>query len=229
MRKIMRRRRHCESYDIGKDIVKSFHEQFAQNQNHHQALFLQILTILLSVLAAFGYIYIRVDVYNQETKVSIQTLHLLLLLSMYLLSFAVAIISNMGLGFRRDQLLAANIRIKSNVMDLNDDDNFFFKSFNPVTKNHVLTWMPEFHIIMFWFLIIVKAILIGSVYTFPGHQICITTDNIDSKTTVVFMFVLISYVLDVVVGFYYWRKWIRYIENSPQSMKAHNNSQERTE
>src|SRR3990172_6735589 len=97
--------------ELGFEIVKSFHEQFAQNQNHHQKLFLQVLAVLLTVIVGYEYIYIRIGTKSQELNITIQTLYAFLSLSFYLLSLAIALICNMALGYRRDQLVACNIRV----------------------------------------------------------------------------------------------------------------------
>ena len=67
--------------NIGTQIVISFHEQFAQNQNHHQKLFLQVLLVLLSVLAGFGYLYVRVNAKSPDLAISVDTLYYYLALS----------------------------------------------------------------------------------------------------------------------------------------------------
>lgn len=208
---------------VGFDIVKSFHEQFAENQNHHQKLFLQVLTILLSVLIGFGYLYVRIDSLKNELNITIETLYWYLIVSMYLLSLAVAIISNMALGFRRDQLMASNIRILSNVMNSDNDDNFFFHKFNPQGKVGKFDWMPEFHIIFLWSLILIKAILVSSVIFFEGKVIRITVCNIDWKLTIMFAVVFISFALDFIVARYYWLKWKKYSDEAPDNLKKTTN------
>lgn len=36
------------------ELVKSFHQQFAENQNNHQSAFIQMLSIILTVIVGFG-------------------------------------------------------------------------------------------------------------------------------------------------------------------------------
>jgi hypothetical protein len=110
---------------IGEAIIKSFHEQFAQNQNHHQKLFLQVLAVLLTVLVGFGYLYIRADIRSAEVKITIETIYVFMLFSLCLLSLSIALVSNMALGFRRDQLVACNIRVKTGTMTVDSNDGYF--------------------------------------------------------------------------------------------------------
>jgi hypothetical protein len=37
------------------ELVKSFHQQFAENQNNHQSTFIQLLSIIITVIVGFGF------------------------------------------------------------------------------------------------------------------------------------------------------------------------------
>lgn len=202
--------------NIGDDIVKSFHEQFAQNQNHHQNLFIQILAILLSVLIGYGYLYIRVDAPDKDLKVPIDTLYVYLAIATYLLSMAIALIANMSLGFRRDQLMAANIRVKSGVMTLESNDNYFFGSFNPQKNTNVLTWMPEFHKIFFIGLFIIKFLMLWATIKYQGYELgCFILDYPRFINTAI-----LSVLLDFIVYIYFWWKWVKHADCAPQRLKS---------
>jgi len=146
-------------------------EQVAENQNHHQRLFFQIVAVLLSVLAGIGYLYIRVNSASEDLSIGPGTLGYYLGLSMMLLSTAIANICSMALGFRRDQLVAAKIQLRVCVMNPNNDNNYFPRSFNPQDKTGRLNWMPEFHKIFFISLISVKVLLSLSVAFYPGRPL----------------------------------------------------------
>ncbi len=207
---------------LGADIVKSFHEQFAQNQNHHQKLFLQILTVLLTVLVGFGYIYVRVNALSMELRVTVDTLYVFLVLAVYLLSLGIALILNMALGFRRDQMAAANIRVKTGVMGACDSKTelFFPPSFNPVKeKRGMFAWMPEFHGIFLLTLIVVKVFLICGVLLNPEFQpLAAGSDPVDWLITLAIPVVFLSFVPDVWNWLKYYGKWVRYYEERPSRL-----------
>jgi len=202
--------------NIGEDIVKSFHEQFAQNQNHHQNLFIQILAILLSVLIGYGYLYIRVDGLSEEFKVSINTLYVYQAIAACLLSIATALISNMALGFRRDQLMAANIRIMSGVMTLGNNNNYFFGSFNPQSKTGFVVWMPEFHKIFFIGLIAVKVLMLWATIQYDSNNLDKFVISYPGFINVAMLTVLIDFILYTL----FWKKWVVHTEKSPDRLKG---------
>lgn len=247
---------------LGLDIVKSFHEQFAQNQNHHQALFVQALAILVTVLVGFGYLYVRVKlpppkvslssqaVIQQptsvavassaihgtassakspmpqdsppEVNVTVETLHAFLSLSCLLLTFGIALISNMALGFRRDQAVATRIRVLSGVMPQPEDavkvlrlkgTAFFPASFNPVDKTVPFIWMPEFHQIFLVTLFLVKVFLVLSVWANPDFRKVLIEGGF--FTILMGSAVAATFAIDVGVGGWYWLKWHRDAKRAP--------------
>jgi len=208
-----------DNKSIGEDIVKSFHEQFAQNQNHHQKLFLQVLAVLLTVLVGFGYLYIRANVESKEVKITSETIYVFMSLSFYLLSLSIALISNMALGFRRDQLVACNIRVMTNTMTINTNDNYFIGDFNPVGKHKYILWMPEFHIIFFFTLLIIKVLLILSLLFSSTYSISFS-DSPNILITISVVMALLSFILDLYVSLRYWKKWRYYSNNAPSRLKV---------
>jgi succinate dehydrogenase hydrophobic anchor subunit len=197
--------------EIGKALVISFHEQFAQNQNHHQNLFLQILTLLISVLIGFGYLYVRVGVENAEINIDENTLVFFLVLSMILLSLSIALIFNMSLGFRRDQMVACNIRVKTNVMNIDDEKSYFPSKFNPLNKVTYVEWLPDFHKIFFIILLLIKILLIASSFSRMSEFNCIIIACLVAS--------LISIAVDLILGDKYRNKWEEYVANAPCSLK----------
>jgi len=199
--------------NLGLDLVRSFHEQFAQNQNHHQNLFLQVLALLISVLIGFGYIYIKVGIKAEDVTINSDTLAFFLVLSMVLLSLSIALILNMSLGYRRDQMVACVIRIKAGVMKLNKDDEetFFPSKFNPLKNKTYFEWLPEFHKIFFISLILIKAILITSSFfkMKPLNEIAIACLCI----------AVLSIIVDWFLGYIYRNKWLEYVTNPPCVLK----------
>jgi hypothetical protein len=54
--------------DLGFEVRKNFVNQFAENQNHHQSLFIQFLSVVIIAVIAYGYVYINTANYPfQET------------------------------------------------------------------------------------------------------------------------------------------------------------------
>lgn len=217
------RKRNCENdkfSSLGMDIVKSFHEQFAQNQNHHQSLFLQVLTVLLTVLVGFGYIYIRVDADSKELKITVETLYAFLTLAMYLLSLGIALILNTALGFRRDQMVACNIRMKTKVMERADEqgDNFFPPTFNPVDKTKLTNWMPGFHFIFFVTLIVVKALLVSSVVFNCRFRPSFDLSLPISLVTFALMAIFVSFCVDCYTTRHFLLKWRKTAKAGPERL-----------
>ena len=207
--------RNDDVRDIGKDLIKSFHEQFAQNQNHHQNLFIQTLAILLTVLVGYGYLYIRVNKSVEGIFVGMDTLYAFLTIALYLLTIAIALLSNMALGFRRDQLMAANIRIKSNVMTPENNDNYFFGTFNPYSKKGYLDWMPEFHSIFFISLFVMKILLMVLTLKYENNSLGIFYSE-HMSYIVIAMF---SYFLDIMILDCYRKKWEKHLDSAPERLK----------
>lgn len=206
---------------LGIDIAKSFHEQFAQNQNHHQSLFLQVLTVLLTVLVGFGYIYVRVDAGSNEVKVTVETLYAFLALAVYLLSLGVALILNMALGFRRDQMVACNIRVKTGVMDVADPvaGNFFPPSFNPINKTGRAEWMPGFHQVFYIALLIVKVLLLFSVILNSNFKPVADAHHPNWLITFAIVMTVASFALDAGISWCFRRKWIKTAKDGPERLR----------
>lgn len=223
-----------EVSDFGIDIVKSFHEQFAQNQNHHQALFIQALTVLVTVLIGFGYVYIRAKINpikpESEVNVTVDMLYWFLALACLLLSFGIALISNMALGFRRDQAVAANIRVLWGVMpqpQYPEQDrgfeglDFFPAGFNPVRKTEFFFWMPEFHQIFLATLFIVKVAIVFSLLVHPDfHKAVWPLATTKSFACLACLVVILTFSIDWVVVNWYWGKWKKTAEAAPPRLKT---------
>ena len=138
-------------------LAESFHKQFAVNQNHHQNAFIQLMTLVAPLLAGYAFIFFNST--KEPTAYPPELLYAYYPMAGLILSLSIALIAQMGLGFRRDQLVAANIRIAMKAMNMGDNDNYFPASFNPQAKGGFLSWLPNFHIIFLSFLVALKAIL----------------------------------------------------------------------
>ena len=90
-----------EKSKFAEQLALSFHEQFAQNQNHHQRMFVQVLAVLITVLVGFGYAYTGLQNGSSDggnaANMAFDMLYASLMLSMALLSTCHSIDSKHGL------------------------------------------------------------------------------------------------------------------------------------
>ena len=216
---------------FAKRLAFSFHEQFAQNQNHHQRMFVQILAVLITVLAGFGYAYSNLQNGPSDSdKMHPDLLYPSFLLSMVLFSFAIAWIASMAYGFRRDQATASRIRIIAGAMGKEGDsaDFYFPLAYNPFRKsgnprlfwipNWMSNWMPEYHKIFYFALIVVKIILVLIVINQAFFGI-----NPQDKNSFLFCVSFIVFVgsicVDCYVLIHYRKKWEEYLEENRKILK----------
>jgi hypothetical protein len=146
--------------EMRNELELSFHRQFAENQNHHQNVLFKLLTVLAGVILGYGYILHGYSPYfDNKSQYEIREVIFALIVSQIVLMIGLAAISNMGFGFRRDQLVNFKIRLKHGLIARNkEEDNIFPFSYNPMhdfvflEKDEVkvkglrlINWMPEFH------------------------------------------------------------------------------------
>ncbi|MFS4454830.1 hypothetical protein [Maribacter sp. 2304DJ31-5] len=119
--------------ELKDELIKSFHEQFAQNQNHHQKLFFQILSVIVTVTVGYSYVYtMGGEILTTDSKPSIFLLSLALIISTIVLGLSLVLLSNMAYGFRRDQFVNNRIRKRAKLIHNKDkSDDIFPKSYDP--------------------------------------------------------------------------------------------------
>lgn len=119
--------------ELKEELIKSFHEQFAQNQNHHQKLFFQILSVIVTVTVGYTYVYtMGGKIPSQELKPSIFLISLALIISTIVLGLSLVLLSNMAYGFRRDQFVNNRIRKHAKLIHNKKlSDDIFPKSYDP--------------------------------------------------------------------------------------------------
>ncbi|WP_108801902.1 hypothetical protein [Aquimarina sp. Aq107] len=119
--------------ELKEELIKSFHEQFAQNQNHHQKLFFQILSVIVTVTVGYSYAYtMGGEIPNTELKPSVFLLSLALIISTIVLGLSLVLLSNMAYGFRRDQYVNNRIRKYAKLIhNENETKDIFPKSYDP--------------------------------------------------------------------------------------------------
>lgn len=142
------------------EILNSLHSQFAENQNHHQGIFIQFLIALFALFGVYGYIYTHatLEIENYQTYAqkindiefySLNTLIATSLIVIAILTLLNAILLNLGYGFRRDQHL--NMKIRKKYLINGEYEEVFDKLYNSDNKGFC-NYLPNFYSIFFWFI-----------------------------------------------------------------------------
>lgn len=148
-------------------ILDTLHSQFAENQNHHQSLFIQFLIALFALFIGFGYIYTHSvfegdSPYNVDyTQSFVQNIDEIKFFSYQILLATSVIVSTIllllnciivhqGYGFRRDQYLNKIIREES--LGKKKYNEIFGELYNPNDK-FFFNYLPNFYTTFFWFVL----------------------------------------------------------------------------
>ncbi len=212
-----------EKSKLAEKLAFSFHEQFAQNQNHHQRMFVQVLAVLITVLVGFGYALQNGS--SDSDKMHLNLLYSSFVLSMVLLSLAIAWIVNMAYGFRRDQATTSRIRVLAHAMKARnskeDDDAFFPLAYNPFGKPGItgLLWMPGYHNIFCVALIAVKLILVLIVINQAFFGINPQEKNGFLSCVSIIVFVG-SFYVDCHMLIHYRKKWKKFLQKNKKILRA---------
>ncbi|MCR8561062.1 hypothetical protein KXD93_25620 [Mucilaginibacter sp. BJC16-A38] len=166
------------------DLLKSFNDQFATNQNHGQLLFIQFLSAILVVLIGYGYIYANTspeakiwvtmrDPKSTKDIVSYAVTHLFgaLLISELILTLLATVVLNIGYSFRRDQLVIYKLR--KATLGEEYKDMFGTMSFNPSGQNF-WDFLPEFNRMFIFGIATLQTLLLISFFIFTYHSVCWT-------------------------------------------------------
>lgn len=115
------------------ELLNSFHTQFAENQNYYQKLFFQILSIIVTVMVGYSYVYTnggKLD--EKELHTSVILLSFVLIISTVVIGLSLILLSNIAYGFRRDQFVINKIREKEGLINNTDiDKDYFPKHYDP--------------------------------------------------------------------------------------------------
>jgi len=139
-----------------------FYEQFANNQNHHQTLFIQIGSSIVAAVGGYAYIFLRtIEIKNPLPDY--WPLLFALIVSLLVLNLGTAITTSMALGFRRDQLVSCKIRAIDGTLE-GFGKNIFPSSFNPIkyVNAKLLEWMPNYNLAFWIVLLLLQISLCGS-------------------------------------------------------------------
>lgn len=164
-------------------LLDTLHTQFAENQNHHQRIFIQFLIALFVLFGGYGYVYTHTNSeieYNQTIVTSINdtdfyslsTLITISALVISILTLLNAIILNLGYGFRRDQHINKIIR-KKYLVD-GEYENVFGKLYDSGNKGF-FDFLPNFYSIFYFFILGFQILLLiitcckEKILNFDGH------------------------------------------------------------
>jgi hypothetical protein len=155
------------------DLLKSFHDQFASNQNHHQTIFIQFISAVIVVMIGYGIVYANTGIEaklfeltrNSTNKTeSYSVIHLVgtFVISEFILVLLASLILNIGYSFRRDQKVVYNIRQYYLESELYTTI-FEKKSFNPTQKKLIFdSFLPGFNLIFVCFIYFLQILLLVS-------------------------------------------------------------------
>ena len=210
---------NSDKMETKEKILENLHSQFAENQNHHQGLFIQFLIALLALFAGFGYVYTHtnpdilytqtfvqqlneVDYYSNITLLgtSVIVLAVLLLLN--------GILINQGYGFRRDQYL--NMIIRKDKLQKKYDD-IFKGLYNPNDKGF-FDFLPNFYTIFFWFITSFQLFVLISVCSKEGLT-CF-----ENKNGSLLLFIILILLIILSLGFYI-KNFYKYNSNLKKTEK----------
>jgi hypothetical protein len=121
--------------NLNEELQKSFVEQFSINQNNHQSLFTKVLSLLLTVIIGFGYVYTN----GGKLEKLLQTQNEFLLVSSFMVAttivfFGVVLVTNLALGYRRDQFVVDRIRRSSGLLCPGSNKSIFPESYSPIVS-----------------------------------------------------------------------------------------------
>jgi hypothetical protein len=159
------------------ELLNSFHEQFAENQNHHQTVFIQFISAVIVVIVGYAIVYTNTEqnadfYFAKKAGHDIESYAIIHLIGSFLtaaniLGLVSVLTINIGYGFRRDQKVNYNIRMQylgeAKYMEIFGD-----KSFNPTGKSF-WKYLPEFNMIFTASIVIIQLYLIFSVFYALQH------------------------------------------------------------
>lgn len=141
------------------DILRDFHSQFAQKQNHHQTTVITVFTAFIALIAVFVYATLNQETYisSAETKlvinhpyiVSDMLYHGLSLLLCLLFSFVFIYICQVGYTFRRDQYIVNRIRRQEGL------DKDIFEGYGQ--PKNTCFFLPDFYLLLLLFILLLTV------------------------------------------------------------------------
>lgn len=151
------------------DLLRDFHSQFAQNQNHHQTTVITVFTAFIALIVVFVYATLYQKTYLLILKANVTNIKMgtppyivsndlyffLTLLLCLLFSIVFIYICQVGYAFRRDQYIVSKIRKREGL------NNNIFKNYGTVKETKL--FLPDFYSILLLF--IFSATIVLSIWT----------------------------------------------------------------
>ena len=202
---------NSENMETKEKILENLHSQFAENQNHHQGLFIQFLIALLALFAGFGYVYTHTNPNIAYTQSFVQQINevdyfsnlTLLATSVVVLAVLLllnGILINQGYGFRRDQHL--NMIIRKKYLGDDDYNEVFGKLYNSDNKGF-WNYLPDFYTIFFRFILGFQVFVFISICTKEGLV------DFSEKCLSLSLFIL-DIILIILSLFFYCKTYCKY-------------------
>lgn len=215
------------------ELVKSFHQQFAENQNNHQSAFIQLLSIILTVIVGFGLALLNFGdtSTDKDFHLTLFDFTIAFCTAEGILTLGFSLVVSYAFGFRRDQNVNAIIREKAGITEESSDLlwQIFPTNYNPRTsflekKNKkkkllFLWWMPDFHVnFAVAFLLLEIMLLIIYILKCFNTNLLFTNTSIDWSSLFVFTMGLFFLFITAFTLFSSFRKVKKLYEIKP----AHN-------
>ena len=203
------------------ELVKSFHQQFSENQNNHQSAFIQLLSIILTVIIGFGLALLNFGGTSTDKDFNLTLFEFTtaFCIAEGILTLGFCLVIGYAYGFRRDQFVNATIREKAGITEESTEPlwQIFPTNYNPKTsflKKHnekkrllFIWWMPDFHAIfaiafMFLHLIIMITYILKSYIA----NLLFANSQIDWSSLFIFVFGVIFFLISIVTLNRYFKK-----------------------
>lgn len=162
----------CEKIEL------DLHRQFAENQNSHQNVFVQLVAALIGIFAGLGYVYSHLE--TSVVKIAEDTLlfkptvmHISITVAGILFCLMALVVIDFGWSFRRDMLLNRKIRELAYGTDDYNRFEIFFKDYGKNVDD-----MPGFYEIFFKAILVMQVGLLIFAISFDwGCNVCTATQT----------------------------------------------------
>ncbi|MBI4930170.1 MAG: hypothetical protein HY841_05370 [Bacteroidetes bacterium] len=205
-----------EKKDVTKEILKSFHNQFSENQNHQQRIFLQFFSAILVSAIPFGVVFVNItdeakfwDVARDDEGkiISYAISHLIgswLLIQIALITLS-AFTLKIAYSFRRDQKVVENIR-KTALGTPLYQEIFGKKSFSAEHKEHMggKSYVPLFCAIFWQFSIFLQFV---SSFILFFRTLRISLEHLGWVLSAIAVTAIISILISYFWRYYYYLKY----------------------
>jgi hypothetical protein len=207
------------------ELVKSFHQQFAENQNNHQSAFIQLLSIILTVIVGFSLALLNFggSSINKDFHLKLFEFTIAFCIAEGILTLGFCLVVSYAYGFRRDQFVNATIREKAGITEESTEPfwQIFPTNYNPKTsflkKNAgikgikkwflIIWWMPDFHTIFAVAFILLQIVLMFSyILKVLIANLLFVYSNVDWSSLLIFVIGVFFLLITSFTLCYYFKK-----------------------